>query len=37
MVEEIRQALSKVNDPELRHPITTLGMVKNIALNGTTA
>ena len=37
MIETIREALTKVNDPELRHPITTLGMVKNIALSGGTA
>lgn len=34
MVEEIRQALSKVNDPELRRPITELGMVEKVELVG---
>lgn len=32
----IREALSKVNDPELHRSITELGMVQSITLNGST-
>jgi len=34
MIDEIRQALSKVNDPELRRPITELGMVEEVEVIG---
>jgi ATP-binding protein involved in chromosome partitioning len=34
MQDLILQALSKVNDPELRKPITDLGMVDGVTLNG---
>ncbi|MBC2681917.1 P-loop NTPase [Corynebacterium sp. 4HC-13] len=30
----VRSALSRVEDPELNHPITELGMVKSIDING---
>ncbi|WKD59501.1 Mrp/NBP35 family ATP-binding protein [Corynebacterium caspium] len=30
----VREALSRVEDPELNRPITDLGMVKSIAING---
>jgi ATP-binding protein involved in chromosome partitioning len=33
-VTQIRSALAGVNDPELRKPITELGMVEDIALSG---
>ncbi len=32
--EEIKSALSDVNDPELRKPITELGMVESIVIDG---
>lgn len=35
--EEIRTALSRVNDPELRKPITELGMVESIEIDGRVA
>lgn len=35
--EEIKTALSRVNDPELRKPITELGMVESILINGEVA
>ncbi len=35
--ESIRAALSRVNDPELRKPITELGMVESIELDGENA
>src|SRR6266852_3595959 len=31
-IEQVTQALSGVNDPEIRRPITELGMVKNVAV-----
>src|SRR6266702_3843730 len=36
-IEQVTQALSGVNDPEIHRPITELGMVKNVAVgdNGT--
>jgi len=36
-VELIREALSKVIDPELHRSITELGMVESVLLNGSTA
>jgi ATP-binding protein involved in chromosome partitioning len=30
LIEQISEALSKVQDPELRHPITDLGMVEDL-------
>ena len=36
-VDEIRNALATVIDPELRKPLTELGMVKNISISGDTA
>ncbi|NBR94049.1 MAG: DUF59 domain-containing protein, partial [Actinobacteria bacterium] len=36
-VDEIRDALATVIDPELRKPLTELGMVKNISISGETA
>ena len=36
-IEEIRSALATVIDPELRKPLTELGMVKNIKISGSTA
>lgn len=33
-VDLVRQALSKVIDPELRKPLTELGMVKEVAIKG---
>lgn len=33
-VELVREALSKVNDPEIKRPITELGMVDDIAIEG---
>lgn len=30
----VRSALSRVEDPELNHPITELGMVKSVEING---
>jgi ATP-binding protein involved in chromosome partitioning len=33
-VELVREALSKVNDPEIKRPITDLGMVDDIAIDG---
>jgi ATP-binding protein involved in chromosome partitioning len=35
-VDQIRQALSTVNDPELGRPITDLGMVADVRLDGAT-
>lgn len=35
--EEINSALSRVNDPELRKPITELGMVDSIVIDGDVA
>lgn len=35
--EEITSALSRVNDPELRKPITELGMVESIGIDGNVA
>ena len=34
-VEAVREALSKVNDPEIKRPITDLGMVDDIVIEGT--
>jgi ATP-binding protein involved in chromosome partitioning len=34
-VEAVREALSKVNDPEIKRPITDLGMVDDIVIDGT--
>ncbi|WP_225725052.1 MULTISPECIES: Mrp/NBP35 family ATP-binding protein [unclassified Nocardia] len=31
---DVRAALAKVDDPEIRKPITELGMVKSVAING---
>ncbi len=31
-IEQVTQALSGVNDPEIHRPITELGMVKNVAV-----
>jgi ATP-binding protein involved in chromosome partitioning len=31
-VDQVTQALAKVNDPEIRRPITELGMVKNVTV-----
>ena len=28
--EQVNEALARVNDPEIRRPITDLGMVKNV-------
>jgi ATP-binding protein involved in chromosome partitioning len=36
-IEAIRSALATVIDPELRKPLTELGMVKNINISGSTA
>jgi ATP-binding protein involved in chromosome partitioning len=33
-VEAVREALSKVNDPEIKRPITELGMVDDIVVDG---
>ncbi len=33
-VEQVTAALAKVNDPEIRRPITDLGMVKNVEVSG---
>ena len=33
----LRSALSKVNDPELRKPITELGMVEALTIDGEVA
>ena len=33
LVEQVTAALSKVQDPELRHPITDLGMVEALQEN----
>lgn len=33
LIEQIAEALTKVQDPELRHPITELGMVENLQEN----
>lgn len=30
LIEQISEALAKVQDPELRHPITDLGMVEDL-------
>src|SRR5205809_2189885 len=30
--EQVSEALARVNDPEIRRPITELGMVKNVAI-----
>jgi ATP-binding protein involved in chromosome partitioning len=35
-VEAVREALSKVNDPEIKRPITDLGMVDDVVIEGTT-
>jgi ATP-binding protein involved in chromosome partitioning len=37
LVEPIRAALAQVNDPEIRRPITELGMVGSIEVEGTRA
>jgi len=31
LLEQVTDALSKVNDPELRHPITELGMIEDLS------
>jgi ATP-binding protein involved in chromosome partitioning len=31
LIELVTDALSKVNDPELRHPITELGMIEDLS------
>src|SRR5450755_102992 len=31
-IDQVTQALSRVNDPEIHRPITELGMVKNIEI-----
>jgi len=31
LLEQVTEALSKVNDPELRHPITELGMIEDLS------
>ncbi len=31
LLELVTDALSKVNDPELRHPITELGMIEDLS------
>ncbi|THV41085.1 Mrp/NBP35 family ATP-binding protein [Glycomyces buryatensis] len=36
VVEAVNEALSHVNDPEIRRPITELGMVDSLALEGRT-
>src|SRR6266581_1411702 len=33
-IEQVTRALAGVNDPEIRKPITELGMVKNVAVDG---
>src|ERR1022692_5118999 len=33
-IEQVTQALSGVNDPEIHRPITELGMVKNVEVGG---
>ena len=33
LTDQLVEALSKVQDPELRHPITDLGMVEDLAEN----
>jgi len=33
-VEQVREALAKVNDPEIKRPITDLGMVDDIVVDG---
>lgn len=33
-VESIREALAKVNDPEIKRPITELGMVEDVIVDG---
>lgn len=33
LLEQVNEALSKVQDPELRHPITELGMIEEISDN----
>jgi len=33
LLEQVTEALSKVNDPELRHPITELGMIEDLSEN----
>lgn len=35
-VEAVREALSKVNDPEIKRPITDLGMVDDVIIDGST-
>ncbi len=35
-IEQVRSALATVNDPEIGKPITELGMVDDIAIDGTT-
>ena len=36
VLAKVREALSRVNDPELRKPITELGMVDSLELKGST-
>ncbi len=31
LLDQVKDALSKVNDPELRHPITELGMIEDLS------
>ena len=33
LLDQVTDALSKVNDPELRHPITELGMIEDLSEN----
>ena len=33
-VELVREALAKVNDPEIKRPITDLGMVDDVIVDG---
>ncbi|NUR69608.1 MAG: Mrp/NBP35 family ATP-binding protein [Hamadaea sp.] len=37
LADAINAALATVNDPEIRRPITDLGMVESVAVDGTTA
>ncbi|NUO57487.1 MAG: DUF59 domain-containing protein, partial [Hamadaea sp.] len=37
LADAITAALATVNDPEIRRPITDLGMVESVAVDGTTA
>ena len=34
-IERIQAALARVNDPEIKRPITDLGMVENIDIDDT--